>query len=232
MILDLQYPTSWGKITSRQLFVIAERIAKPGSKSEILFDVLCKITGLKPLMIPGENENTPEACYFFRKKNRKYCIPIWIIRQACEEMSFIVDSTGLTASPIDVNPKLHGVTFKSFYFADAYLSRYNETKDVAFMKLFIEELCEKRYKVTPLLINAIYIWWIGLKDYLRQLYPEVLRESDVQSSKSPADNLHEILSHVNKGDPSKNQDILKSEMHAVMLSLNDIYLNYKQYANR
>lgn len=236
MTIDLKYPTSWESVTREHLLILGKLMLKTLTREEMLFELLCRIADLRPLIKPGIDENTPEAEFLFRKKRgERFWMPAWMVRQASEELSFIVDTVGLPECPIlSVNSKIHGVTFKEFYFADAYLSRYQDTKDIAMISNMYKELTGKKMKsIAPEEINAITIWWCGVKDYLKNHYPEVLRDSDEPTpDKTPAEILLEILSVLNKNEPGKNQEILSSEVHAVMHSLNNIYLIARKNDNK
>lgn len=231
-MIDLKYPTQWESVTRDHLIILGKLMQKKLTREELLFDIFCRFCGIKPLIKPGIDEDSPTAEYLFKKKGYgRFWMPVWMIRQACEELAFILDTVGLPESPIlSVNSKIHGVSFKAFYFADAYLSRYQSTKDITMMFNMYKELTGKKIKkMDPAEINAIIIWWVGVKEYLKNQYPEVLKDGDEQSlDKSPADILHEILSVLNKNEPGRNAEILASEVHAVMHSLNNVYLTAKR----
>jgi hypothetical protein len=233
MTIDLKYPTKWESVTREHLLILGKLLIKNLTREELLFDLLCRIAGMHPLIKPGMDENTPAAEFLFKKKGSgRFWMPVWMVRQACEELAFIVETVGLPECPIlSVNSKIHGVSFKSFYFADAYLSRYQGTKDINMIFNMYNELTGKKIKrISPEEINAITIWWCGVKEYLKQQYPEVLKDGEEPSlEKSPADILHEILSVLNKNEPGKNKEILSSEVHAVMHSLNNIYITAKRH---
>lgn len=236
MTIDLKYPTKWDSVTREHLLLLGKLMQKNLTREELLFELLFRISGIIPLIKPGLDEDTPKAEYLFKKKGSgRFWMPVWMVRQACEELAFIIDTVGLPDSPIlSVNSKIHGVSFKAFYFADAYLSRYQSTKDIKMMFNMYRELTGKKIKRIDLTeVNAIIIWWVGVKEYLKNQYPEVLKDGDEPSpDKSPADVLHEILSVLNKNEPGRNAEILASEVHAVMHSLNNIYLTAKKHGNK
>lgn len=94
------------------------------------------------------------------KGKGKITIPVWLIRQVCEQLSFMVDTVGLPECHIlSVHNKLHDVSFKAFYFADAYLSRYQVTKDEDLMlKMYKELIGMQIKKLDKAEVNAIEIW--------------------------------------------------------------------------
>ncbi|MHC1781017.1 MAG: hypothetical protein AB9922_12360 [Bacteroidales bacterium] len=236
MKIDLQYPTKWDSVTREHLLIFGKLMQKNLTREELLFDLLCRITRIIPLIKPGIDEGTPSAEYLFKKKNSgRFWMPVWMVRQACEELAFMIETVGLPECPIiSVNSRIHGVTFKAFYFADAYFSRYQSTKDITMMFNMYRELTGKKIKkIHPAEITAITIWWCGVKEYLKNQYPEVLKDGDEPSSdKTPAEILHEILSVLNKNEPGRNTEILASEVHAVFHSLNNIYITAKKHGNK
>lgn len=235
MNIDLKYPTCWDQVTREHLLIMGKLLTKDLTREDLLFDMLCKITGIRPLMEPGMDEDTPEAEYLFTMKGKgKFWMPVWMIRQACEELSFMVETIGLPECPIlSVNSKIHGVSFKQYYFADAYLVRYHTTKDKQMILNFYKALTGKKIRALEQKeINAISIWWTGLKDHFKKTYPEVFREGEAEIEKTPADILQEILSILNQNNPGRNEEILSSDVHAVMHALNNIYTIAKKYDNK
>ena len=233
MNINLTYPTSWPEVKREHLLLLGKLMNKALTREELLFDLLCKITGIKPLLRPGMDEGTISAEYLFKMKGKgRFWMPVSIIRQACDELSFILDTVGLPECPIlSVNTKLHGISFKSYYFADNYLTRYQTTKETQMMCMMHYSLTGKKIKsLAPAEISAYIIWWCGLKDYLKSTYSEVLKEDSGEGSdKTPADILQELLSILNQNHTDKNEDILNADVHAVFHSLNNIYLlNKKQ----
>ena len=226
MMINLIYPTSWDQVTKDHLLILGELMEKTMTREELLFSLLCKITGIKPLIAQGENENTPEAKFHFSKDGKKFKMDAWMIRQASEELLFMIESIGLPMCPIDnISNKLYDLKFEAFYFADAYMTMYQSNKKKDYILSFYSSLTGRKIRsISPAEINAITIWWCGLKTFLKETYPDVLKESeDDCSDKSPADMLYEVLSILNNNEPQKNKEILASDVHAVMHSLNNIF---------
>lgn len=236
MTIDLKYPTTWEEVNRDHLMVLSRLLLKKISREDMLFSLLCKITGIRPLLKPGQDEDTPAAEFHFKKKGKgKFKIAAWVIAKACEELAFMIDTIGLPESPIlSVNTRLHEVSFKSYFFADVYIQRYQATNDKQMMFNMYYALTSKRINhLHPVEIQALNIWWCGLKQYLQQLFPEVLKDGEnSESDKTPADILHQILSILNKNNPAQNEEILASDVHAVFHALNNIYLEAKKYDNK
>ncbi len=236
MIIDLKYPTSWEQVKREHLMILSKLMNRKITREELLFDLLCKITEIKPQLKLGTEIEGEDPLFFFKSKRKgNFLMAVWIVRDACEKLAFMIETIGLPESPIlSVNTKLHEVNFKAYYFADAYLIQYHISKDEKMIIAMYEALTGiKRKKIPAEEITAITIWWAGVKEYLKQLYPEVLRDGDnSDEDKTPADILHDILSVLNKNEPHLNKEILASDVHAVMHSLNNIYLTAKQHDNK
>lgn len=234
--IDIKYPTCWEEVRREHLMILGRLFCSKMTREELLFELLCRISGIHPLIEPGRNEDTPQAQFLFKKKGEgRFWMPAWMLAQACQQLSFIIDSIGLPECPIlSVNSKLHGVSFKSFYFADAYICRYQTTKETAIILQAYKELTGRKIKkISPVEINALLIWWAGIKEYFKHTYPEVFRETgEEQTEKTPADTLVEVLSVLNKNEPGKNPQILASDVHAVMTALNNTYLIAKKHDNK
>lgn len=237
MNINLSYPTSWEEVTREQLAIIAVEMLKKRTKEELLLEIFRKINNMTILLRPGIDEDTPVAEFYFKRKGQKFTLPAQTIAQACNEMSFILDSVGLPESPIlSVSRKLYDTSFKQYYFADAYFGRYIQTGEKSYMIAFYESLCGvKRKDLTEAEILELKIWWSGVKKVFQEMYPQVLKETDDEDfgpSKNPAEVLQDILLTLNENHPEKNPQILASDVHAVMKALNNIYLTSKKYADK
>ena len=233
MNIDLKYPTSWEDVTKDHLLILAGLFLKQRTREDLLFELLCKITGIHLKLKHGLDEETHAAVYFFKKKAKSFSLPVSIIRTACEDLSFMVDSIGLPECPIlSINNKLYGISFKQYYFADAYMRRYQETKGPCFFYSMYEALTGRKIKrLSPAEILAIEIWWTGLKDYLKGKYPNVFTEGEEAADQTPAEMLHDILHILNNSRPQDDAAILESEVHAVLNTLENIYLKAKTDAH-
>lgn len=233
MNINLEYPRSWEEVSEKHLRILGSLFLKERTREDLLFELFCKFTGIRLLMREGMDEGTPAAVYFFKKKGQKFSLPVAVIRDACEEMAFLIETVGLPESPIpSVNKKLHGISFKQYYFADAYCMQYDKTKKVQYINSMYEVLTG--VKPSSLLkddIMAINIWWVGVKKYMKDQYPEVFSEGEESAlDKTPADTLVDILSILNENKPERNGELLEADVHAVLHALNNIYSNSKQHA--
>lgn len=236
MSIDLKYPTCWEEVTKEHLSIISAEMLRLRSREDFLFEVFRKINKIQVVMRPGLDEDTPAAEFFFKKKGQRFSLKASILATACEELAFILDTVGLPESPIlSVNRKLYDIKFKQYYFADAYYNRFLLKQEMSLICTMYESLTGvKRKSLSPVEIIELKIWWSGLKKTLKEMYPAVLKdgdETDEPTQKSPADILTEILSILNENHPERNQELLNTDVHAVMQSLDNIYTIAKKHDN-
>ena len=226
MEINLNYPTSWEEVTREHLLIIAEHIIKRRTREEFLLEVFCKLTGIRIVLNCAEHSSE----YKFAKGRKKFNIPLSTIRTACEELSFLLEKTGLPESPIlSVGTKLHGISFRQYYFANAYFHRYQQTQEQNMMEQMHQALTgRKAHKISAGEVMAISIWWSGVQSFLKERYPGVFSDQEgEQTGSTPADTLQEILSALNNNKPQENENILNSDMHAVLHALQHLYNQQK-----
>lgn len=231
MEIKLSYPQSWEDVTREQLLVISSLMLKKRTREELLMDLFCRLACIRVAKWKaGIDEGTPQARYFFFKGKKQFSLSVEAVAKACEDLSFLVDKIGLPESPLlSINTKLYGISFKQYYFADAYFHKYQDTKEVAYFCMMHNALTGfKIKKPEKNEIFAVTIWWTGLKEYFKNKYPNVLKEGDGTSNdRTPADTLQEILAILNGNKPHENNQILESEVNSVLLALELIYASNK-----
>jgi len=234
-MIDLQYPVMWEEVSPYQLNIICSEMLKKLSREDLLSNILFRLLGLRPLSRPGVAEGTPDARYYFIYSGNTLLLPIWMFRQACEDLSFILDTIGMPAEcPVpNVHKRLYGITFEQYYYADAQFLRFKETQDRVYLRQVIHTLspdCRKRVDENYAL--QFSIWWTGLRAFLKNKYPYVFEESSENNDRTPADTLQDILAFIGDNRPQDNDKILKCEAHAVFNALNNKYMEIKRYANK
>lgn len=227
-VIHLTYPTSWEDVSKKDLKIIAKTLLLKLSRTEMLLILFCRLAGIRLLPLGGIDEGTPASIYFFQKGYRQFTINTVLVSQACKQLEFILDCYGLPACPLKgINAKLYDVPFRNYFFADAHFTRYAYTQERAYLKESIRELTGRKIFPSTSLLNAYAIWFTGLQNYLRDKYRNLFTESDGTIDKTPAEQLQDILSAVNKDEPQKNEAILHADTHAVLTSLDNIYFKIK-----
>ena len=225
--IDIAYPTDWGTMSIEDFRNVCMILAQPHGKKESLFLCLCALAHIRPdNPIHYDPKNLKDNVAFIIG-DRRYIISPKTIQEACSQLEFIYDTVGLAPSPLPMlDRKLYGVSFEQYYEADAYMLQYNasEVKDESLLKKVSIILTKGRTrKLLPWQRKGLVIWWAGVKKYLMEKYPYVLQEGGSISDRTQEEILQELLSCMNNNRPQENNAILKSDVHAVLYSLNNIF---------
>lgn len=221
MTIELTYPQSWEQVRLKELMIIASVVSLPLSKEEMLFSLFMKLTGCKDVTMR-------EAGFFRMRKGKKwFSLSVIDLKKYCDGLSFILDDVDLPGeSPLNINRKLHGVVFGDYYFADVYISQYEKTQKIRYMRKALKQL-HCRCVLTQKKITAIIIWWHGLSNFFKTRYPYVF-SGEGEGQYSPADSLPELLAVITNNSPQYNDAVLQQGVNDILIALNN---KFEQYAN-
>lgn len=230
-VLNLVYPTSWETMDLQDFKDVCNILSHPNGRKETLFLLWCKLAHICPADPDRYDPKMIRGKFPFTYKGKDYVISPSVVREGCHDMEYILDTIGLPPSPLDrVDRKLYGISFEQYYHASAYMLRYAADKDNAWKKEAVKALTNGRIRrLRPWQQKGVVIWWNGVGQFLKKKYPAVLTDGDEITDKTPADILQELLSTMNDNKPQDNDKILKSDVHAVLFSLNKIYENAKTH---
>ena len=227
--LDIRYPRSWAEVTAPQLLAIARTLSRArGPRDEVLLRLLLALSGLRIPLGERLYEDIAEVRYH----GRRYRVPAALMLQAARELSWILDTTDLTACPLDgVSPKLYDTPFEDYFAMDANMMRYaaGGTTDNRFASEAARCLTHHRERMDNARALALLLWYNGLKHWLAGRYPNVFEKGGDEPSGTMADVLSSMLSALNQDRPQDNDAILQSDTHAVLRALENIQLRYKSY---
>lgn len=225
--VDIVYPISWETMSQEDFRNVCTILGQPHGRKESLFLCLCALAHIRPDNPVKYNPKAIKDNVVFIIGGQSYVISPKVIQEACSQLEYIYDTVGLPPSPIPkVDRKLFGVSFEQYYEADAYMLKYNleETQDDRLLKQVAITLSNGRIrKLLPWQKKGLVIWWAGVKRYLMTKYPYVLKEGGSISDRTQEELLQELLSYMNNDRPQDNNAILKSDVHAVLYSLNNIF---------
>lgn len=226
--VDIVYPISWETMSQEDFRNVCTILGQPHGRKESLFLCLCALAHIRPDNPVKYNPKAIRDNVVFIIGGQPYVISPKVIQEACSQLEYIYDKVGLAPSPIPrVDRKLYGISFEQYYEADAYMLRYQAEKNEVWLKEAAKTLTNGYIrKLLPWQKKGLVIWWNGVKQYLKDKYPCIFQEGDGGSSfsdKTLEDILHELLSCMNDNKPQENEKILKSDVHAVLFSLNKIY---------
>ncbi|MBO6168501.1 MAG: hypothetical protein J6O51_00865 [Bacteroidales bacterium] len=226
--VNLDFPTKWERMTPHQFRDVCRILSVPNiDRERALMLCLFALTGIQPLDPAGYDAKVLKNGRLqpFLIDGKEHLIAASDVSAACHELSFIYDSIGLPPCPLDnVDPNLHGVSFRQFFIADSYILRYLSDKNGSYLKEAAKTLSGgRKRRLLEWERTAMVIWWNGVKDLLKQKYPLVFQEGGGISGKTQSDILEELLSCMNGNHPQENDRILRTEAHSVLFSLNRIY---------
>ncbi len=223
--IDIAYPTAWENMSLEDFRNVCTILSQPHGRSETLFLCLCALAHIRP---DNPNLYDPKCLrdnLVFIIGGKSYVISPEVIREACGQLGYILDDMGLAPSPLPgIDRKLYGVSFMQYYQAAAYMLRYSSDGNAGWLKEMSKTLTAGRVrKLLPWQREGLVIWWNGVQKYLMTKYPYVLRDGGSITDSTPADILQELLACMNGNRPQDNDNILRSDVHSVLFSLNKIY---------
>lgn len=225
--IDIVYPVSWEGMSQEDFKSVCSILGQPHGEKETLFLCLCSLAHIRPDNPIKYDPKALGSNLVFIIGDKSYTISPTVIQEACDQLSYITRSYGLAPSPLPkIDRKLYGISFGQFYEADALMLRYADTNDERWLKEAAKVLTKGAIrKLLPWQKKGLVIWWNGVKMYLKQKYSSIFQEggTDTYVDKTPADILQELLGTMNGNKPQDNEKILKSDVHSVLYSLNQIY---------
>lgn len=227
--LNINYPTSWEAMSMEEFQNVCTLLSLPVScEEEMLHNCLCALGHLRPTSVLQYDPQLIKDNGAYIYAGQIYFISPETIREACDQLKYITNETGLSPSPIGhLDRKLYGVTFGQFYEADAMMLRYQATGQEKFIVRAARVLTSGKVKGLKVWqVKGMTIWWGGVKKYLMTKYPYVFQDGGDGSSfgdKTPADILQDLMLTMNGNKPQDNDKILKTDVHSVLSALNNIY---------
>lgn len=225
--INITYPPSWNDMSQEDFRNVCTILSEPHGRKEALFLCLCALAHIRP---DSHVKYKPEALgdnVVFIIGGESYVISPKVIREACSDLEYIFDGIGLPPCPLPgIDRKLYGISFGNYYHIDAYMMQYAATKDETWLKQATVKLTSGRVrKLLPWQRQGLPIWWNGVKHYLAEKYPFVLREGGegAVSDRTLDEVLLDLLGAMNDNKPQNNEYILKSDVHSVLHCLNQIY---------
>ena len=224
--VNISYPTCWEEVTSQQLLVIASALQKKLPRNTMLLYLLCHLSGLR---VVYSKSTLPDGSFLFSLRNKPFSIfrmGADIVATACKDLEYILDSIGLPECPIPgINKSLYDIPFENYYTANALFCAYTQNNEPAYLRESASILAGK--KQPKKLLNAYALWFTGLQHHLKVMYPHVFAEGE-QSDVTPAKQLHDLLSILNKDEPHLDKQIMQADVHSVLTALNNKLMKIQQ----
>lgn len=226
MTVDLQFPTCWEEVNARQLKIIAKALALKMPRNTTLIYLLCHLAGIRVVYSSSRNKDGKYLFSLRKFPYRIFSMGADVVAAACKQLEYILDTIGLPECPLPgVNRCLYDVPFDAYYTANALYTAYTTNGEQSYLLEGARLLSGS--KQPKKLMAAYALWFTGLQHYFKEEYPNIFSEGE-ESSSSPAKQLHDLLSILNKDEPQMDRQILTADTHSVLRALDNKLLKLKQ----
>jgi hypothetical protein len=212
MDIQLTLPKRWGDLKQGQLEKIAGIFLKYQDKPDFLTQCFFLFSGwriVRGMMLP----DTDGTYFFFKKKGDKvFCITSELFSQLVSNLQWIIAGFQVPAYVPAIRGfktptrLLYEITIGQFLTVENYYSGFVDKGD------FKRRPISSRY--------ASFLWFSGVKTWLRSKYPYVFSGSGSDEQIAPDAVILNLLSSLNEGDITRNEKILKTRMHEAFFELN------------
>lgn len=241
--INLTSPQGWHELTPGQLLLVSGLYLQKYEASEFLTRALIGLTGLTPVPHKVEADEM-ELLFSFRYPGENtFQMTASEMHEKASRLKWLLESPGLCTPPnlikyIPVNNRLFGVPLEQYLLADAHYIRFAKTQDRSILDKFAASLYrqneneswsnlawKKRIPHFTLMsmaeLNAVFIWFTGVKAYIMSKYPYVFPASTESGGESaPDEQILQLLANLNGGDVTRNRLIMETHVHEVLFELN------------
>lgn len=223
--IDLKAPTNWRELTVEQLRVVADTFRLHLSNEEMLFVLLCRLTGIR---IYGEPSGTGTEV-FVTPEGLTFTMQDYEIADFSSRFMWLLDDEPCDiANPTKADGHMRGVRFGDWFRADALFhdlakGRNEDNCNLKDMRMALALLGHKdnAFPKDEVDFDMTLLWWHGVGNMLRVLYPYVFaRSGEPSKGYSPFKNLQNIHLMLNGGRPQDNEAIDQCDLHDVLSALN------------
>lgn len=246
MDIQLTLPKRWGDITPGQLRKLALLFLRYQNKPEFLTRCFFLFSGWRIVRWRMWEKQDGLYFYFRKQKTGTFMVSSNLFHDLVNNFQWITQGFQM----LHFTPKLSGfkdpglylysISLEQFLTAENYYNAFVETGD--FKKLnamvaciYSEDFGQMNLKKEAKRVGrrrisdrySVFIWFSGVKSWLRNKFPYVFSGSDSNEMVAPDAVILNLLSSLNEGDITKNQKILKTRMHEAFHELNSKIENSK-----
>ena len=241
--VELHSPQSWAELTPAQLLLVSELYLQQYSETEFLTRALIALTGLIPEPHTVEVAELELVFSFRTPTENPFQITAAQMHHMASQLKWLLDAPGLCTPPplgkyIPVNNRLFGVPLEQYLLADSHYIRFAKTAERDLLDKFAAALyrsnenelwSEKAWKnrvpefskLSMAQLNAVFIWFTGVKSYIMAKYPAVFPPATEGGPEpAPDEQILQLLASLNGGDVTRNRLIMDTHVHEVLFELN------------
>lgn len=241
--VNLKSPQGWHELTPEQLLMVSELYLQQYSETEFLTRALIGFTGLVPEPHTIEVAELELVFSFRTPDENPFQITAAQMHDLASRLKWLLDAPGLCTPPalgkyIPVNNRLYGVPLEQYLLADTHYIRFAKTQDRSVLDKFAASLyrhnenelwSDKAWKnrtpefskLSMAELNAVFIWFTGVKSFIMAKYPAVFQASTSGGPEpAPDEQILQLLASLNGGDVTRNRLIMDTHVHEVLFELN------------
>ena len=249
--IDLKkLPEAWHQLTLDQVYAVSKLFIRNNGTKDFVVRFFMAISGWKLLRKKEFTEAGKSWYWFSAKRKGKFLVDGDLYTDFVKSLEWIVSDIKLISilpefgwfKPVDV--RLYEVTLDEYLFLDSAFTSYVKSTKVKYLNRMLaivyrtknetwnSNILNKKARwfwLVPFYKKyVIFIWYVGLKSFLKTEYPFVWQSSGSgEISQSQA--VLNLLSSLNNGDVTKNKELFKTHVHEAFYELN---LKAEQAAKR
>jgi len=240
--IDLKkLPAAWHELTLDQIYAVSKLYIRNVGPKDFAVRFFLSISGWK-LLRKKELTEFGKSWYWFSAKGKgKFLVDGDLYSDFVESLKWIVSDIKLISVlpefgqfiPVDV--RLYEVSLDEYLFLDSAFTSYVKTKRVKFLNRMLaivyrtkketwnSAILDKKARwfwLVPFYKKyVVFLWYIGLKIFLKDKYPFVWQNSE-SGEISHVDAILNLLSSLNNGDVTRNKELFKTHVHEALHELN------------
>lgn len=239
MDITLTLPKSWHDLREGQLEKVAGYFLKYQDKQELLTHCFLLFSGWK--IIRWRMMLSTDWNYFFFKSKGKpmFRIKTDVFVALVNNLQWLMEGYRIPAYVPAIkgfstpNLMMYSTTTEQFLAAENYYNRFIETGDFNHLNyclacIYSNDFTTVDIQTAAKVISkknlhsrfAAFIWYCGVKAWLKQKYPYVFSGNNDQGDHAPDTTILNLLSSLNEGDITRNERIMKTRMHEAFHELN------------
>jgi hypothetical protein len=234
-------PSAWHELTLQQIYAVSKLFILNNGATDFVVRFFMAITGWKLLHKKEVSENEKTWYWFNAKEKGKFLVDGDVYASLIKNLEWITSEIKLISvlpefgpfKPVDV--RLYEVSLDEYLFLDSAFSAFVKTKQKKYLNRMLSivyrtkketwnnNILDKKARwfwLVPFYKKyVIFLWYVGLKDFLKCEYPFVWQSSG-SGEISHAQAILNLLSSLNNGDVTKNKELLKTHVHEAFYELN------------
>lgn len=244
--INLTSPKDWSELTPEQLLLISGLYLQKLPETDFLVNALIGLTELTPVQHKVEVADDKLMFAFKTPGQKPFFVESEKIHEMANRLKWLLDPPAICTPPnlgnyIPVNNRLFGVCLEQYLLADAHYIQFAKTQDRLILDKFAaalyrsdenEQWSDQEWKkriphftlMTLPELNAVFIWFTGVKAFIMAKYPYVFPGTDGGRDKacliSPDEQILQLLANLNGGDVTRNGLIMETHVHEVLYELN------------